>query len=96
VEQRGPIEVIEVVSLQPELPPEAVRIGADPLGMPARERVVDVERGDQLQEDLGGLLGGRRLARPAESLLQGLDRPRAEREPETRGRLVREHQRQAE
>jgi hypothetical protein len=67
--------------------------------MPARDRIVDVERRDELEQDLRRLLGTRRLVgRPhqPQPLFERLDGARAQREPESRGSLIREDERQAE
>jgi hypothetical protein len=96
VEQRRPVEVVEIVALKPELPAEAVRVGADALGVTAGEWIVHVERRDQLEQDLGGFLRGRCPACAMQARLQALDRSRTERQPEPRRRLVREYQGQSE
>ena len=93
VEQGRPVEAIEVVSGQPDLPAEAVRVGAYALRMPAGDRIVDVQRGDELEQDLGRFLGTRRLAccpHQMQSLLERLDRAGAQREAEPRRRFVGE------
>ena len=48
VEQRGPVQEVELACAQPELAPDALRVCTYPLGVSARERVVLVEVGDEL------------------------------------------------
>ena len=76
VEERGPIQTVELLSCQAELLAEAVGVGADALGVSARDLVVDVERPCQLEQNLRGLLRTRRLVGPAQlmqPLLEALD-----------------------
>jgi hypothetical protein len=85
VQQRRPVEPVEVVAGQPELPSEAVAVGAHPLGVTPRKAVVDVKCGDELQQQLRRLLRGPSAAgRPerGEALLEALDRAGAQRELE--------------
>jgi hypothetical protein len=92
VEERCPVEAVELVSSQAELPAEAVRVRTHSLGMTARDLVVDVERGDELEQDLRCLLRARRLVRlshETQPLLETLDRARPQRKPEPGRRLVR-------
>ena len=99
VEQRRPVEVVEVVGRQAELLAEAVRVGANPLRVTAGDPVVDVERTDELEQELGGPLRRRRLVRlfqQAQPLLEGVDGARAQRELEAGRRFVREDQRELE
>jgi hypothetical protein len=95
MEERGPVEAVELLGRQAELLAEAVRVGADPLGVTTRDLVVDVELAGQLKQDLRGLLRTRRLVRlaqEAQPLLEALDGARAQGQPEPRRGLVREHQ----
>jgi hypothetical protein len=64
VHERRPVEAVELVAREPKLAAEAVRVRPNTLGVTAGDLVVDVEGGDELQQDLGGLLGRRRLVRP--------------------------------
>ena len=94
VEERGPVQPVELLSCQAQLLAEAVGVGADALGVPARDLVVDVERAGQLEQNLGRFLRARglvRLAQLAQPLLEALHGSRAQRQLEPRRRLVREH-----
>ena len=99
VEERGPVQTVQVVVRQAELLAEAVGVGANALGVSSRDLVVDIERGGKPEQDLGGLLGGERLAHLShedQPLLEALDRARAQGQLEPGRRLVRKDQRELE
>jgi hypothetical protein len=96
VQQRGPVQVVEVLTVQPQLSSEAVGVGPHAFRVAAGKRIVRIECCDQLQQDLGGFLRRRRLARPPEPFFEALDSARPHRDPEPRRRLVREDQREPE
>jgi hypothetical protein len=99
VEERGPVQAVEIVIREVELLAEAVRVGANPLRVAARDLVVVVEGGDKLEQDLGRLLCAELfvgLAHATQPLLEISDGAGSERELEPRRRLVREHERELE
>src|SRR6266516_5211913 len=96
VQERRPVQMVEVIAMQAELPPEAVGVSTDALGVATRQGIVRVESGDELQQNFGRFLCGRRLARPAQSLSEALDSACAQRDLEPRRRLVGKDERQAE
>ncbi len=51
VQQRRPVEQVELVARQAELLADHHRVGTHALAVTARQAVVDVERGDQLEQD---------------------------------------------
>ena len=59
VQQRGPVEAVDVVAAEPELLRDHLRVGADALGVAARQPVVRAELGDEPEQALDGF--GRRL-----------------------------------
>jgi hypothetical protein len=99
VEERGPVQAVEIVVREVELLAEAVRVGANPLRVAARDLVVVVEGGDKLEQDLGRLLRAELfagLAHATQPLLEISDGAGSERKLESRRRLVREHERELE
>ena len=80
MEERRPIEPVELVLRKAELTTEEVAVRAHALGVASRDPVVHAERRREAEEDLSGLLGrGRflRLAHDSQALDERLDRSRA-------------------
>ena len=99
VQERCPVQSVELRARKPELLSDGVAVRADALRVPGRYVVVVAELGDEPEEDLGRLLGRwRLLGLPHEPhpFLERLDGPGTESELESRGGLVGEHERQVE
>ena len=99
VKQGRPVEPVEVVRRKTDLAAEACGVAAHTLRVTASDAIVDVERGDELQEDLGSFLRvelAARLPHPHQPGLQALHRSGCEREAETRRRLVGKDERKPE
>ena len=95
VEQRSPVEPVEILIGELELHPEQPCVGAHALRMTPRDPVMDVERRCQGEQHLRRCLRGWGLA-AAELLLELADRSRAQREAESRRSFVREDERELE
>ena len=97
VEEGGPVEPVEVGLGELEPLADHHGVGADALGVAARDAVVAVERGGEDQEPLGRLLRGARLAglaRDRDAVLEPLEPAGAQGELEARGGLVGEDERE--
>ena len=95
VQECSPVEAVELVGGEADLAPEARGVPAHALRMTACDAVVDVERSDELKEDLGCFLRVECVAAP-QAFPQALDGAGGEREAEARRRLIGEHKGEAE
>ena len=95
VEERRPVQAIELRLGEPEFAAERECVGAYPLGVAPGDVVVVIESGDELQQDLGRLL--RALAGVvAQSSLELVDGSRRERQAEPRRCRAGEGERELE
>ena len=99
VEERRPVETVELVVVEPELLAEHVAVRSHALRVTPGDGIVNAECSREAQEDLRRFLRRKRplrFSQGSQTLLQRLDGAGAQRELEPGRRLVGEDERQVE